>query len=42
MEGDLATWQKHRITEVEEEDDASSLLAGEGEAEMSPMEGRNA
>ena len=41
MEGDLATWQKRRITEVEEEDDASSLSAGEGEAATPPVAERN-
>ena len=42
MEGDLATWQKRRITEVEEEDDASSLSAGEDEAATPPVAERNA
>ena len=42
MEGDLATWQKRRMTEVKEEDDASSVSAGEGETAMLPVEERNA
>ena len=42
MEGDLASWQKRRITEVEEEDNASSVLGAEGEAETPPVEERNA
>ena len=42
MDGDLASWQKYRIMEVEEEDDTSSLLASEGEAAMPPAEERNA
>ena len=42
MDRDLATWQKRRITEVEEEDDdASSLSAGEGKAETPKAEERN-
>ena len=39
--GDLATWQKRRITEVKEEDDASSLSAGEGEAATPTVAERN-
>ena len=38
MDGDLAAWQKHLIMEGEEEDDASSLLGGEGEAATPPAE----
>ena len=42
MQGDLATWQKRRITEVEKEDDTSSLSAAEGEAATPPVAERNA
>ena len=41
MEGELATWQKRRITEVEEDVDTASLLAGEGEATMPRVAERN-
>ena len=42
MEGELSTWQKRRITEVEKEADASFLLPDEGEAVMPPEAERNA
>lgn len=42
MEGDLATWQKCRITEAKEKDDASYLLAVEGKAAIPPEAERNA
>ena len=42
MDGDPATRQKRRITEVEEEDNAASLLGHEGEAATPPEEKRNA
>ena len=41
MDGDLATWQKCPIMEVEEEDVACSRLAGESEAATPSAEERN-
>ena len=42
MEEDLATWQNRRIMEVKEDDNASSVSAGEGKAAMPSVAERNA